>query len=356
MKRYGSIDIDKNLKVRGVVVDDLTTQGGFYSQQFGEVIYRSTLAAGSNITITQSGNTTTIASTASGEASGGFYGITVKHSNNSDSFKGINLVAFDVTDFYVTQNSPNTDEVVVSLRDRDDLTSVTVRESDGSPSFATDTIVFDSTDFYLSATSGGKPTVSLRDRTALNGATYVHTQTSSSREWTVAHNFSSKNLIAQAFSLDDKIIEPDEVDTSDPNTAYFYFIPAVTGKAIVTTGSGTTVSIGSNEDIISFHIHSPSVDNYFLESFVQKAFEVIDSQLITKSGSCTVGFYILGDGQRYPGVSIRGLDPISASTTKITSNATGNTTVSSSDSLLLSVPTNSSSTHLRGRLRIRLNP
>ena len=178
MKRYGSIDIDKNLKLRGVVVDDLTTQGSFYSEQFGEVAYKSEL-------------------TGSGGSGTGFYGITVKHSNNSDSFKCINVVAFDVTDFYVTQNSPNTDEILVSLR----------------------------------------------DRTALNGATFVHTQAASSREWAVNHNLNTKNLIVQAFDSGDREIEYDEVDTSDPNIAYFYFIPAVTGKAIVTTGSGTTVSV-----------------------------------------------------------------------------------------------------------------
>ena len=39
MKRHGNIDISGNLKLRGVAVDDFTTQGGFYSQQFGETLY-----------------------------------------------------------------------------------------------------------------------------------------------------------------------------------------------------------------------------------------------------------------------------------------------------------------------------
>lgn len=52
----------------------------------------------------------------------GFYGITVKQTDDLAAFKGINVVAFDATDFYVTQNASNTDETVVSLRSRTSIT------------------------------------------------------------------------------------------------------------------------------------------------------------------------------------------------------------------------------------------
>lgn len=51
----------------------------------------------------------------------GFYGITVKQSDDLQAFKGINVVTFDTVDFYVTQNSPS-DEAIISLRNRTDIT------------------------------------------------------------------------------------------------------------------------------------------------------------------------------------------------------------------------------------------
>jgi len=47
MKHNSNADFHGNVKIRGVVVDDLTTQGGFYSEQFGEAAYKSDLVGGS---------------------------------------------------------------------------------------------------------------------------------------------------------------------------------------------------------------------------------------------------------------------------------------------------------------------
>ena len=47
---------------------------------------------------------------------GSFYGVTVKETSFGVSFSGIRALTFDSTFFYIVQNSPNTDEVVVSLR------------------------------------------------------------------------------------------------------------------------------------------------------------------------------------------------------------------------------------------------
>jgi hypothetical protein len=56
------------------------------------------------------------------DISPGFYGINVKQSDDAASFIGINTVAFNTDSFYLTQNSPNTDEAVVNFRG---LTSTT---------------------------------------------------------------------------------------------------------------------------------------------------------------------------------------------------------------------------------------
>ena len=53
----------------------------------------------------------------------GFYGITVKETDDSQSFSGVNVVAFNDTDFYVTQNSSNTDESIVNFRP-DDIANI----------------------------------------------------------------------------------------------------------------------------------------------------------------------------------------------------------------------------------------
>ncbi|MHA2163346.1 MAG: hypothetical protein ACXABF_13075, partial [Candidatus Thorarchaeota archaeon] len=46
----------------------------------------------------------------------GFYGITAKHQDDSASFSGLDVLSFDEFNFYITQNSPNTDEVQIHLR------------------------------------------------------------------------------------------------------------------------------------------------------------------------------------------------------------------------------------------------
>jgi len=46
----------------------------------------------------------------------GFYGITIKQSNDASKYRGINVVGFDSEYFYLQQNNTNTDEVVISLK------------------------------------------------------------------------------------------------------------------------------------------------------------------------------------------------------------------------------------------------
>jgi len=95
LRHFSNPDIKGNLKIRGTILDRVRTQGSFYSEQFGEVAYKSDITSGGG---------------------SGFYGITVKHSDDSASFRGLNVIAFEVDNFYLTQNSPNTDEVIVNFR------------------------------------------------------------------------------------------------------------------------------------------------------------------------------------------------------------------------------------------------
>jgi len=182
MKRHGNIDISGNLKLRGVVVDRTTTQGGFYSQQFGETAYKSDI----------------VASTPNDP---GFYGIFVRESDgNPPTFKNDTLI-FDSESFYLHSNSAGKPTVsfrgssATSVTDHGGLTGLgdndhpqyllvtdtppgfyglIVRESDGNPpAFKDDTLVFDSTYFYIFPTSiatGNKPTVSFRERQVDHGS------------------------------------------------------------------------------------------------------------------------------------------------------------------------------------------
>jgi len=288
---------------------------------------------------------TIVDSIVSAAANPGFYGITVKHSNDSQSFRGINVIAFNSNDFYVTQNSPNTDEVVVNFRGSvgsgsgvtdhgaltglgdDDHTQyllrtetppgfygIFVRESDGNPpTFKKDTLIFDSADFYLHSDSTGKPTVSLRNQSttqttttvisSTNAAAFVHTQGIAAVEWTINHNLNNKNLIVQAFNNDDRVIGFDEADTSGPNTAFFYFSSAVSGKAVVMSTDitsadaanfyGITVKHSNDSESLSgINVVAFDVNDFYITQNVPNTDEVLVSlrdrtPVITDHGALT---------------------------------------------------------------------
>lgn len=51
------------------------------------------------------------------DLTGGFYGMSIINNPRTESFKNVNLLSFDSTDFYLNQNAGNTDEVLISLKD-----------------------------------------------------------------------------------------------------------------------------------------------------------------------------------------------------------------------------------------------
>ena len=103
---------------------------GIFAQKVGIDLQFKSLVAGSGITLTPTSDDITIASTGSGGS--GFYGLSVKLDNDVESFKGINTIAFDHANFYITQNDPNTDEVLISFR-TPDLGPVVSTITSGSP-------------------------------------------------------------------------------------------------------------------------------------------------------------------------------------------------------------------------------
>jgi hypothetical protein len=120
--------------------------GGFYTG-FGEPIVN--LNAGSGITITRDAGgapSFTIASTATGGAEG-FYGMNVKHTDDSVAFIGIRTLAYNVDEFYVTQNAGNTDEAIINSKLGPAGAPGTVQFAgnsfDGRPNFKYDTGVGD---------------------------------------------------------------------------------------------------------------------------------------------------------------------------------------------------------------------
>lgn len=58
----------------------------------------------------------------------------------------------------------------------------------------------------------------------------------SGEEWVIEHNFGAGPQMVQVMDADDRVIIPDTVDVSDPNTAYFYFHDTVVGSVIIATG------------------------------------------------------------------------------------------------------------------------
>ena len=140
------LDVNDAIRARSSILANrkITSGGGFYSNSFGETAYKSDIGPGFyGIIVKESDDSialrddtivfttgdfvvadtsdkptisldTTVAR--KNDIGPGFYGITVKHTNNTQSFRGIKVISFNNVDFYLGQNFPNTDEVVINLR------------------------------------------------------------------------------------------------------------------------------------------------------------------------------------------------------------------------------------------------
>ena len=221
-----------------------------------------------------------------------FYGNTVKHTDGTVSFSGVTVFNFNSSHFYLHQNAPNTDEVVINLRDGiavtdhgalgglgdDDhsqyilvagtraftgdqsmgtnrLTNLgapvdpldaarlvdipgfyqTVKLTDDSASFTGIRVTaFNSDDFYIhqNAPNTDEAIVSLRV-SAGDGLQKSAISFASSVEWVMNHNLGKADLVWSTYDDATEAMIPSRADISDPNTAYFYWAEAVAGRAVV---------------------------------------------------------------------------------------------------------------------------
>ena len=144
-------------------VTNVGSGNSIISDIVGKEFRFKSLTAGANVTLTPSATDIIISATAgTGQSDPGFYGIVVAETDGTPAYRGINKLNFHATDFYIEQNAPNTDEVVVNLRAR----GLVIRETDGTPIYgAVGRLSFNSDTFYLNRLASGEVVVNNRQST-----------------------------------------------------------------------------------------------------------------------------------------------------------------------------------------------
>lgn len=94
-------------------------------------------------------------------------------------------------------------------------------------------IAFVNSTVYICVTAGSTPIwVPLtREITA-----YTHSQESASTTWSITHNLNSTSVNIQVFDGNNKVVIPDEIETTGPNTATVTLGTSMIGRAVVVTG------------------------------------------------------------------------------------------------------------------------
>lgn len=65
---------------------------------------------------------------------------------------------------------------------------------------------------------------------------YAHLQESVATTWSVTHNLNTTSVNVQVFDPDNKVVIPDEIQTTGPNTVSITLGTAMAGRAVVLTG------------------------------------------------------------------------------------------------------------------------
>ena len=135
---------------------------GVFSTKAGVDLQFKSLIAGTGITLTPTSTDITVASTGGG---GGFYGIAVAETDGTGSYKNINTIKFHANDFYINQNSPNTDEAIINLRHR--LTKI--NESSGTLNFSANFVPETANTFNLGSNTKRTDKIFARQVVAVSG-------------------------------------------------------------------------------------------------------------------------------------------------------------------------------------------
>lgn len=91
----------------------ITTPASFYSIPYGEPVYD--IEAGSNIAVTELDTPHRFKIDYIGDE---FYGLTVAETDDTPAFKNINILKFNSNEFYIQQETGNTDTAKINLRSR----------------------------------------------------------------------------------------------------------------------------------------------------------------------------------------------------------------------------------------------
>jgi hypothetical protein len=244
---------------------------GVFTSKVGVDLRFKSLVAGAGVELSSDADEITI------KAPEKFY-LTVKQTDDAQVIRNVTVIAFGTDDFYVTSNPTNPDEAVVNLRE---------------PPV---NVVF-SQDF------------------------------ASSLEWIVNHNLNTTDLVWSAYDDAQRALVPAVVDTSNPNTSFFYFAESVAGRAVL-VGAGGKVNTLLTDDI-SVLIENPTIKSYNLNRRASFDYQIQQVTHGLEFGGATGGFYING-------VSVAGLDPVFFYSTEATEIATGANLVREGDRLSLS--------------------
>jgi hypothetical protein len=292
--------------------------------------------------------------------------ITVEQSDGAASFSDITTASFEAENFYITQNAASPGIVQINFRgssgggggvsDHGALTGLAdndhpqyARKADSQNTFSG---IITAEGFYF----GGVGTLSVE-----SGNVHLH-----SSDGLAIHSESGQlNIVGSRIDFHtgsthdgtpEFVIQNNSLSTrtgASATLAGFYLSPGP-------NGIGADLGVAT----IQIDIPTPSVDNYWLDSFAVSSYIIGDISLATSAGTCTVGFYILGSTETSPGgIGIVGNGDNERGNlgnfyvTKKLRNipASSGNIMTTNDSLVMSVIETTSASHLRGRIRIHLS-
>jgi hypothetical protein len=223
-----------------------------------------------------------------------FEGIRVDD-GNGNVFPTATRLGFNSAQFYASTDGHGMP--VINLQPLDlsgvDPTTVpvnlTVTDTAASQTFTlVKKLTFRQADFYFRTDSQGFPIINIRGGAGSGGSgvfgSGIFAQDfSSSNEWTLNHGLGVNNIIWSVYDDQGLAVIPQKVSIHNSNVSYFYFSPAVAGRAVVVGGPVFQGILAVNETD-----GSPSFSNV--------------SNLIFNSGD----FYLAPDSTGKPVVNFRG--------------------------------------------------